>query len=158
MKKLVRIVLMALAVVPLLLSESRAASRDEGCAIEEFSLTVTGTCQKLRYELHRRQDGQGSHMTARLAAGYEDEGGREAVPDAAWLQDFARLLAEHDAAAWDGFAETDDNVLDGEGFSLSIRFLDGRKVQASGSNRFPAGWQDVESGVRKLFARLGLKE
>ena len=50
-------------------------------------------------------------------------------------------------------------VLDGESFSLSIRFRDGSTVEASGNNRFPNTYQDFRIELNELAnTMLGKQE
>ena len=43
------------------------------------------------------------------------------------------------------------DVLDGEGFSLSLTFRDGTQITASGENKFPEGYRSFRNDLR-LFA------
>ena len=71
--------------------------------------------------------------------------------DAELLEKIRDILARHNVRAWNGFHETDPNVLDGSGFSLSARFADGTGVSASGSNAFPHGYGKVMAELRPLI-------
>lgn len=59
------------------------------------------------------------------------------------LDDLQNVLQLNDVAAWDGFHETDPNVLDGEGFSFYAVYTDGMTISASGSNAFPENYSVV---------------
>ena len=48
-----------------------------------------------------------------------------------------KVIDTYDVISWDGFNESDPNVLDGEGFWLDFAFTDGTRVQARGNNAFP---------------------
>lgn len=51
--------------------------------------------------------------------------------------------------AWNGFHESDDECLDGDGFSLSIGYEDGM-LSASGSNAYPDGYYDFITEFKKV--------
>ena len=61
------------------------------------------------------------------------------------------IIDNNDLYAWDGFNESEQYVLDGEGFSLDISFSDGRHIHAHGDNRFPEGYDAVKNEMVKLF-------
>ena len=53
---------------------------------------------------------------------------------------------------WNGFDKVDRRVLDGSGFSLSIKYADGKTLSAHGSNSFPNGYRDFRTSLEELFA------
>ena len=61
------------------------------------------------------------------------------------------LLDRHRVAAWNGFKGHAKNVLDGNSFSLSLAYTDGRKVSAGGYMRFPNGYGEAEKDIRALL-------
>ena len=71
--------------------------------------------------------------------------------DSAVLDALMDIIDACDVAVWDGFHESEPYVLDGETFSLSVRFSDGAEVQASGDNRFPDRYHDFSSAVTRLL-------
>lgn len=67
------------------------------------------------------------------------------------LADLEALLDRHRVAAWNGFKGNARNVLDGNSFSLSLAYTDGRKVSANGYMRFPKGYGEAEKAIRALL-------
>ncbi|MBR5347022.1 MAG: hypothetical protein IK129_05205 [Deltaproteobacteria bacterium] len=61
------------------------------------------------------------------------------------------LLVQHKVAAWDGFKGSNRNVLDGNSFSRSLSYTNGRKVSAGGYMRFPQGYGEAEKAIRALL-------
>ena len=53
------------------------------------------------------------------------------------------IIDKYDVASWDGFAESQDFVLDGEGFWLEFTLTDGTRVLARGDNAFPENYFDA---------------
>lgn len=63
-----------------------------------------------------------------------------------------RLIADFGLWDWNGFSVSNPDVLDGESFSLSASFADGREIKAWGSNSFPAGYFDAAQAIEEFFA------
>ncbi len=59
--------------------------------------------------------------------------------------------------SWDGFDESDNDVLDGMGFTLYAKFSDGRVIHATGSNAFPKNYDKFGREMRELFEKKGAK-
>ena len=72
-------------------------------------------------------------------------------------KEIARLLSECGVKAWDGFSESDPDVLDGSGFSLSIELADGSSIDAYGSNAWPENYYAF-SGYLKGMLEIGMVE
>lgn len=68
------------------------------------------------------------------------------------LEEVRNLLFLHGVEKWDGFNESDPNVLDGEGFSLQLRFDDGTEIRASGENSFPPGYHAAMGELRERLS------
>ena len=56
-----------------------------------------------------------------------------------------------DIASWDGFSESDYNVLDGENFRLEIGFTDGTHVLARGDNAFPDNYDEAMEQIWRIL-------
>lgn len=72
-------------------------------------------------------------------------------PDAAG--ELQRVIADCGAESWDGFHRSNPNMLDGEGFSLEMRYADGTNVYASGDNSFPDRYGDFTDGVDAVIEK-----
>ena len=62
--------------------------------------------------------------------------------------EYSNLAAKLDklgVASWDGFSESDPNVMDGSSFSLEIELADGKRITAHGTNAYPKGFHDLEA-------------
>ena len=90
---------------------------------------------------------------------WEDPGDRENYletrtedsPDL--YQSVLTLLDDCGVAGWDGFSESDPNVLDGEMFSLELVLADGSVLTAHGSNAWPDGYNTFYQGLLALLDR-----
>ena len=54
-------------------------------------------------------------------------------------------------ADWDGFNGSDPDMLDGDGFTLTIKFADGTRLRADGSNAYPTGYRDFTGKLYELL-------
>ena len=63
----------------------------------------------------------------------------------------AALYKKYDLRKWNGFDRVAKHVLDGDGFSLSICFRDGKKLFAHGSNAFPKGYRDFCTELKEIL-------
>ena len=63
------------------------------------------------------------------------------------------VIDRYDVASWDGFAESRDYVLDGEGFWLEITLTDGTRVLARGDNAFPEHYFDAMGEMWEILTR-----
>ena len=73
--------------------------------------------------------------------------------DAGFAAGLLRCIEEYDLESWDGFHESNPYVLDGEGFSLEMRFADGTFVSASGDNSFPKDYYGVTNEIEAIFEK-----
>ena len=65
------------------------------------------------------------------------------------LEELRDLVFRYGVDGWDGFNESDPYVLDGEGFTLQLRFDDGTEVRAYGSNAFPPQYFTAMAALRE---------
>jgi len=61
------------------------------------------------------------------------------------------VIGDYDLAAWDGFSESKQHVLDGETFRLEIRLTDGTFIQAQGENAFPPRYAQAMGEVQRIL-------
>ena len=62
-----------------------------------------------------------------------------------------KILKENEVEKWDGFQKSDKNVLDGNSFSLSIRFTNNDSISASGYMKYPNNYKKVQAELDKFF-------
>ena len=61
------------------------------------------------------------------------------------------LPAQADFLLWDAFRRAAGDVLDGDSFSLTLRFADGTEISAFGSNAYPEGYPAGYAAIRNCF-------
>ena len=62
-----------------------------------------------------------------------------------------RIIDEYDVPRWDGFDESEENVLDGEGFWLEIALTDGTRITARGENACPENYFPAISRMQETL-------
>ncbi len=70
------------------------------------------------------------------------------------VQMLMEVIEAYNVSSWDGFDETNENVLDGEGFSLEIGFTDGTSVKALGDNAFPDQYADAMGEMWDILSHI----
>ena len=125
-------------------------------AVTEFFIVFSGMSSNEAYEVYRRLDRQGFVSVARTATGHGNPYVREAVADDAWMADLASLLDKYNVPGWNGFKGQDQDVMDGDDFSMHVSYAGDKKVQASGYSKFPDGFGGFCKELDALFDRLGI--
>lgn len=77
----------------------------------------------------------------------------ECVMEEADYTHLGALVDRYDLWRWAGFDKTNSLVLDGESFTLDIRFADGTRIPARGSNRFPDGYRGFADELHGIFSQ-----
>ena len=70
------------------------------------------------------------------------------------MAELAALLTRHRVADWDGFHGNAKDVLDGDSFSFSLEYADGRRVSAGGYMRFPQGYRELREALTTFLDRI----
>ena len=70
------------------------------------------------------------------------------------LEKIVNVLDEYDVASWNKFSKRDQNVLDGNGFSFSLRTQDGKEIVASGYMKWPTNYGKVQGELDHIFTEI----
>lgn len=68
------------------------------------------------------------------------------------LEKLQKLAGGCGIEGWNGFTESNSNVLDGTSFSVRAKLADGREIQASGTNSYPTHFWDFYDAVAELIS------
>ncbi|MBR5931970.1 MAG: hypothetical protein IKZ95_08115 [Lachnospiraceae bacterium] len=96
----------------------------------------------------------GKHFLEYESMVYQDYGTMTMELDEAFLDQLTKLYKDCRLAEWDGYDKYATNVLDGDGFSLSLSFRDGESMSAHGSNCAPEGYGTFKEQMEALFTPL----
>jgi len=70
------------------------------------------------------------------------------------LEQLGEIADKYQLNKWDGFDKSNQHVMDGNQFSLSVTLTDGKTISAHGNNRFPDGFGDAKQEICELFEGL----
>ena len=80
-----------------------------------------------------------------------DEDTLEVEVDESFKDKLKEILIKYDVGKWDGFSKSDQNVLDGDGFSFGAWFQDKTSIHASGYMMWPENYSNVRNELDTLF-------
>ena len=72
--------------------------------------------------------------------------------------EFEKIFTELNISKWDGFRESDPNVMDGNDFSVTIRMDDKKSISASGYEIYPDNYSDFRGKVSSIFEEIFKEE
>ena len=70
------------------------------------------------------------------------------------VKELEEIIDKYNINSWDGFNKTNNNVLDGDSFSLNITFKDNSNVSASGYMKWPTNYGEFLKDIDELFEKL----
>jgi len=79
------------------------------------------------------------------------------VLDADVLEQIMALIQKHGANNWNGYRKTDQDVLDGDSFHVSIKLSGKKEIYFSGSNCAPEGYYGFEKELLGLFEEYSIE-
>ena len=82
---------------------------------------------------------------------YDQGTGGKRKLDEKTLTELLGVFDSLDIYSWDGYNESNDEMLDGMGFSLFVQMADGTSITASGDNCFPENFQEFEQVILSMM-------
>ena len=82
--------------------------------------------------------------------GIADEDAKYIEIDNNTLEKIIDVLNKYNVSSWNGFHESDRNVLDGDSFSFSLKTTD-NDISASGYMRWPTNYRNVRDELDSIF-------
>ena len=79
---------------------------------------------------------------------------QEQPVSADYINAIMKVIDTYDVASWNGFSESRNFVLDGEGFWLDITLTDGTEVHARGDNAFPEHYFEVIGEIWDILVQM----
>ena len=122
-------------------AETPGAVTSPGAALKEFRILRGGYNIPQSYKLYRAGD---EFLIVKNNEQFFES-------DISAADELVKIMDRYDIWSWDGFNESDPFVLDGEEFSLSADFTDGRSVEASGNNAFPDNYSEAYRGLEQML-------
>ena len=116
-------------------------AEEEKPKMSMFSLYRNGDVCYDGYKITLREDGYHVSVNDR----------EEQYIDAESVEALMQVIEEYDISQWDGFDESNEYVLDGEGFWLEIIMTDGATVMARGNNAFPKNYYQAVGDMQYIL-------
>lgn len=64
------------------------------------------------------------------------------------------IIKKYEVQNWDGFNKNDQNVLDGNSFSLSIELTNNKSISAHGYMKWPKNYREVKEELDIIFMNI----
>ena len=130
-----------------------AGAEDNSSGIASFYYSYNGSIggDSYHYKVCRKDGGWRFFYETMLAPDY---GEMEIPADGSAAESLYGLYLSLRIAEWEGYSKYNTMVLDGSGFSLEIRFNDGKYMTASGSNAFPERYRLFVEGISGILGPL----
>ena len=139
--------------------ESTSIASEGGMDFNYILIAESGSMAG-RTVYYAEKTGTGVHLESYFETSFWDSKKEESVDvkriiherdgDDALYREIAMMAEEQDLKSWDGFSESDPDVMDGYGFSLEAELADGTAISAYGSNAYPDGYHGFASLLEQL--------
>ena len=87
-------------------------------------------------------------------SGISDDDKYETEVDSNFVKKVEDILNKYNVASWNGFNKSNQNVLDGDSFSIHIDYGNNGYISASGYMMWPDNYSDVRSELNTVFMEL----
>lgn len=74
--------------------------------------------------------------------------------DSSVMKQLQEIVDKYELSKWDGFNKSDDNIMDGDSFSLTITYENGEEIKVSGYMKYPKRYDEVRSELRGIIENL----
>lgn len=104
----------------------------------------------IRYEYEYKDDEYHVYVKP---YGISDEDKKEIVVSSDFIKRIEDVLNKYEVYKWDGFNKSDNNVLDGDSFSIYIDMGE-KDISASGYMMYPEHYREVREELDNIFNEL----
>ena len=67
------------------------------------------------------------------------------------MEKLNNIIKDNNIDSWDGFDESDDNVLDGYGFKLIVKYKNGDDIEAEGYMQYPDNYKKGDNALEEFL-------
>lgn len=71
--------------------------------------------------------------------------------DKKYVDEINKIINEYKVYKWDGFNKSDNNVMDGTGFSFDVTYENDKTISAQGYMKFPKDYKVVTEKIEKIL-------
>ena len=123
--------------------------------IKNFRFTYSvGYSAYANYVYELKKEDNGKYKAMYKKAGVPNDEITVFTVDSATAQNLKNLLIENNILKWNGFKETDKNVLDGNDFYFSVTFEDGKNYNAGGYEAYPKGYSEGKKAIVEFYNEI----
>ena len=129
----------------------KAASNNSGLLKFYYSYDGTIGGNNYHFKIYKEND---SFVFEYESMQHKDYGVMKMPVDSSIMDKLNDLYLSCRVFEWEGYSKYNSMVCDGKGFSLDIRFNDGKYMSASGTNAFPERYGKFYDGMCKILDPL----
>lgn len=118
--------------------------------ITSFRYSYNGSIGADSYSVTVKKDGDAAIVTFE-GMQYDAYGEMTSSEDVSLLAELEKMYNDCKLYQWEGYDKYNPMVLDGDGFSLSIGFADGKSMSCGGSNAYPDGYRDFSNKREEIL-------
>ena len=137
-----------------MLFRKKAAIKEEDLDVEKiksFYITYSNGYAMNSYTRYELRLEDGKYLAEIKPYGVSEEDLLEIEVDKSVIDKIAEVLKKYEVNKWNGFDKTDQGVLDGDSFSLSVGLEDNKSISAHGYMMWPEHYRDVVSEISSIF-------
>lgn len=147
------VIAIIITIILLLLIFNKKEEKVEISKIKSFHFSYSNGYSinaNTRYELNYDKN---NNQYIAVIKPYEvsEEDKQEIIVDDLFVEEILKVLKEYRIDKWNGFNKTNQNVLDGDGFNLSINMDNNQRIQASGYMMWPDNYKEFQSRISNIF-------
>ena len=105
------------------------------------------------YKVECNEDGKDCTATIKLR-GVAEEDAKKTLVDSNFMRKLRNVLVDHNVGKWNNFYKSNSRTLDGDKFTLDVKMINGKKIQAHGYMKWPNNYGVVKDEFDNLFKDL----
>ena len=148
------VVILIVGVVCFMIFKKRDTIKEEDMdvtKIKSFYLTYTNGYAMNSYTRYQLRFDDGKYIAEIKPYGVSEDDLLEIEVDKEVMNKTVEILKKYEVNKWDGFDKTDQGVLDGDSFSLSVSLEEDKSISADGYMMWPEHYRDVVGEISPIF-------
>lgn len=126
--------------------------------IKSFYITYSNGYAINSYTRYELGINDGKYVAKIKPYGVSEEDLLEIEVDKSIMDKIEEILKKYEVNKWDGFDKSNQGVLDGDSFSLSVGLKDNKSIHASGYMMWPDHYRDVVNEISPIFTEIYTNE
>lgn len=132
----------------------------QDASIVHFGFSESGYPSFCEISIDKNEKGK-YHFSSTAFDPYNDElvmfDGKDGFIKKKDIDKLEEIINAYDINSWDGFHESDLDILDGSAFTLNITYSDGKEVNADGYMVWPEGYDEARDSLMEHLQRIAEK-